>query len=97
MTNKKAVEEKIAQVAYTLFEKRGMEHGCHMDDWLLAEKIVMAELANKPESEGTSKAPRKKAAASKTAAKKPVATAEKVSPIRKRTGRKKSTSTSPES
>lgn len=35
-------QEEIAQVAYELYEKRGGSHGCDFDDWVEAEKIVMA-------------------------------------------------------
>jgi hypothetical protein len=55
--------EEIAQVAYELYEKRGRCEGCHFDDWLEAEKIVMArhaERAQKPAG------PVKKKAAVKT-------------------------------
>jgi hypothetical protein len=30
----------IGKKAYELYEKRGREHGCELDDWLEAEKIV---------------------------------------------------------
>jgi hypothetical protein len=39
------LREEIARVAYELFEKRGRGHGQHCDDWLEAEKIVMARHA----------------------------------------------------
>lgn len=37
--------DEIARVAYELYEKRGKMHGCHFDDWLEAEKIVLARHA----------------------------------------------------
>ena len=30
----------VAQVAYTLYEQRGCEHGHDVEDWLEAERIV---------------------------------------------------------
>ncbi len=41
------IQEEIARVAYELFEKKGKVHGSHVDDWLAAEKIVMARHARK--------------------------------------------------
>jgi hypothetical protein len=35
-----ALQEMIGKKAYELYEKRGREHGCELDDWLEAEKIV---------------------------------------------------------
>ncbi len=34
----------VAEKAYELFERRGWEHGHDVDDWLEAERMVMAEL-----------------------------------------------------
>ncbi len=59
---KKHLYDAIARVAYSLYEKRGRTHGCQEDDWLEAEKIVMAQYAKKPSSEGDpSKGVKKKA------------------------------------
>ncbi len=44
------IQEEIAKVAYELYEKRGKAHGCHVDDWLAAEKIVMARHARKEDA-----------------------------------------------
>jgi len=44
--------DEIAKVAYELYEKRGRGGGCHVDDWLEAEKIVMARHARSAEAEG---------------------------------------------
>jgi hypothetical protein len=41
----KALHDRIARVAYDLFERRGRRSGCEKEDWLEAEKIVRAELA----------------------------------------------------
>jgi hypothetical protein len=41
----KALYDRIARVAYDLFEKKGRRHGCQEEDWLDAEKIVRTELA----------------------------------------------------
>lgn len=45
------IREEIARVAYELYEKRGKTPGCHDDDWLEAERIVMARHAKKGEGE----------------------------------------------
>jgi len=39
------LNEEIARVAYELYEKRGRVEGCHFDDWVEAEKIVLARHA----------------------------------------------------
>lgn len=39
------LREEIAKVAYELFESRGCVHGCDLDDWLEAEKIVLSQHA----------------------------------------------------
>ncbi len=44
------IQEEIAKVAYELYEKRGKSHGSHFDDWLQAEKIVMARHSGKKEA-----------------------------------------------
>ena len=38
--------EKIARKAYELFERRGCEHGCDLQDWFEAEKIIKAAWIN---------------------------------------------------
>ena len=42
--NKKALQEQIAAKAYELYEKRGQMHGRDFEDWLEAERLVLAEL-----------------------------------------------------
>lgn len=43
------VEEKIRIRAYLLFEKRGGQHGHHLEDWLQAEaEIRHSELSTPP-------------------------------------------------
>jgi len=37
------VRERIAQRAYTLYERRGGVHGLDVEDWLEAERLVLAE------------------------------------------------------
>jgi hypothetical protein len=50
------IHDEIAAVAYELFEARGCIHGCDLDDWLNAERIVLAGHAGQeneePEEEG---------------------------------------------
>jgi Protein of unknown function (DUF2934) len=60
MENK--LREEIAKVAFDLHQKRGLVHGSDMQDWLEAERIVMARHENpeKKESKKASKAATKK-------------------------------------
>lgn len=48
--NKDFLRDEIAKVAYELYEKRGRSHGCHFDDWLEAERIVLARHVREVES-----------------------------------------------
>ncbi len=41
----KALHDRIAKVAYELYEKKGRRDNCHEEDWLEAEKIVRAQMA----------------------------------------------------
>ena len=41
--NDEQVRHRIAQRAYELYERRGCCHGCDLDDWLEAERLVLAE------------------------------------------------------
>jgi len=41
MKKKKALHDEIARVAYESYEARDCAHGHDLDDWLVAEKIVM--------------------------------------------------------
>jgi hypothetical protein len=36
---------RVAIKAYELFERRGCQHGSHLDDWYQAERIVQEGLA----------------------------------------------------
>lgn len=78
-----AFNEEVARVAYELYEKRGKGHGCHVDDWLEAEKIVMARHAKKGEGEVKPA----KVGRVKTAAR--ILKEEKTKPAAKATSRKK--------
>lgn len=42
-TSIKVPHEKIAQRAYEKWCKRGRQHGAHLQDWLEAERELMAE------------------------------------------------------
>jgi ribosomal protein L12E/L44/L45/RPP1/RPP2 len=46
MDQKKNLHNEIAVVAYTLFENSGRLHGYDLDNWLEAEKMVMAAYAD---------------------------------------------------
>lgn len=43
----RALNERVAQKAYELYLKRGQIDGYHVQDWLEAEKLVMAEMGSK--------------------------------------------------
>lgn len=69
-----AIKGKIEKRAYELFLKRGGVHGYAMEDWMLAEKEITAEMkagkkvevkptvapAPKPAAKATPKAPKKR-------------------------------------
>lgn len=46
MDQKKNLHDEIAVVAYTLFENSGRLHGYDLENWLEAEKLVMAAHAD---------------------------------------------------
>ncbi|HXX79916.1 MAG TPA: DUF2934 domain-containing protein [Thermodesulfovibrionales bacterium] len=76
--------EEIARMAFELYEKRGKADGFHLDDWLEAERIVMARHEEKEVLEQGSVKPVKR----KTTARKPK---EEKAPARKGTPKKKIT------
>jgi hypothetical protein len=45
MTNDNNIRARIAEQAYYLYEKRGCLPGHEAEDWLEAERLVLAELA----------------------------------------------------
>lgn len=50
--DKAKLQHEIARVAYGLYEKRGRVHGCAEEDWVAAEKIVMARYAKAKDVKG---------------------------------------------
>jgi hypothetical protein len=58
--HKAKLQDEIAKVAYGLYERRGRIHGCAAEDWVEAERIVMARYAKVKED--APKAVRNKAA-----------------------------------
>ena len=46
-----ALYTRVARKAYELYEERGEEPGNDLDDWLIAERLVKAELLHGPEPE----------------------------------------------
>jgi hypothetical protein len=52
------LHDEIAAVAYELFKTKGCIHGCDLDDWIEAERIVWARHSGQeneePEEEDTS-------------------------------------------
>ena len=63
-----ALKNKIEKRAYEIFLHRGALQGYHFDDWVKAEKEIMAEIAK--EKSGNAKTAAASPAPKKTAAKK---------------------------
>jgi len=57
--------DKVAKVAYDLFEKRGKVHGHDMADWLKAEMLVKSKYENEPGEKPTAVKARKNSKAIK--------------------------------
>jgi len=38
------VEETVAEIAYTLYLRRGGEHGYDVEDWLAAERMIQERM-----------------------------------------------------
>ncbi|MGD0884148.1 MAG: DUF2934 domain-containing protein [Thermodesulfovibrionales bacterium] len=104
MSGSKNLNEKIAKVAYELYEKRGRIHGYALADWAEAERIVMNRHAQEIEDETVIvKAARIKRTASeaeaktvktgtrKTTQRKAEKTAEKTQETKSRTSTRKKT------
>ena len=43
--NAEEIQQKIEKKAYELFEQRGASHGSDLEDWLEAERIILAEIS----------------------------------------------------
>lgn len=43
--NTQEIQQKIEKKAYELYEQRGGAHGNDLNDWLEAERIVLAEIS----------------------------------------------------
>jgi hypothetical protein len=82
------LRDEIAKVAYELYEKRGRGQGCHLDDWLDAEKIVMARHAKTAEGEDKSLKAEKRKASARVQKAKETEPAGKVSTKKKTTAKK---------
>lgn len=52
--------DEIARIAYELYEKSGRLGGRELDNWLEAERIVMARHAEQEKSKGKLSSPTKK-------------------------------------
>ena len=57
------LRERITQTAYELYQKRGQDRGSDVEDWLEAEKLVLARLEG--ERHSTIKMPRTRSNRSK--------------------------------
>jgi len=51
MGKDKDLYDEIVKIAYALYEKRERVHGCHLEDWLEAERIVLERHAREIEKE----------------------------------------------
>ena len=45
--DEQALRERIGEKAYELYQKRGQSHGRDLEDWLEAERLVLAELKSR--------------------------------------------------
>ena len=63
-----SVKEMIEKRAYQLFLERGGVHGYHIEDWLQAEKEIMAQLEKDPAFQATTAPVKPKAAREKRGA-----------------------------
>lgn len=52
--------DEIAKIARELYEKSGRKEGCDLDNWLEAERIVMARYKEQEKREAESSSPLKK-------------------------------------
>lgn len=43
--------DEVSRIAFELHEKRGRVHGCDVEDWLEAERIVLARYQKRREGE----------------------------------------------
>jgi hypothetical protein len=83
--SEKALFDETAAIAYELWEKNGFIHGCDIEHWHEAERIVLARLQPEPEKKThtlkslvkTSEKASIKTAASKPKEKKPTAKTKK--------------------
>ena len=44
--DEQAVRDRVAKIAYELYEKRGRSEGCDVEDWLEAERLILDQLGN---------------------------------------------------
>lgn len=63
IVSEQELRELIAQKAYELYQKRGQDRGSDVEDWLEAEKLVLAQLED--ERHSTIKMPRTRSNRSK--------------------------------
>jgi hypothetical protein len=41
------LHDRVAALAYSLYERRGCEHGYDVEDWVQAEKAILEEIASR--------------------------------------------------
>lgn len=51
--NRDEIRQRIAERAYSFFVARGYQHGYDVEDWLRAEREILAELGNCEPNEPT--------------------------------------------
>jgi hypothetical protein len=44
IVDEKGLHDRIAEKAYELYQKRGQVHGHDLDDWLEAERLILAKI-----------------------------------------------------
>jgi len=90
MEKNKNLYDEIVKVAYALYEKRGRVHGCHLEDWLEAERIVLERHAKEIEKEASTIGSTKGKKASAKPRSRTLKTSKKTSESRSETKVKKS-------
>ena len=67
LVDEHSLRRRIEGRAYELYEKRGRNHGNDLNDWLMAERLVLTELSFQADIE--TKPPKRRAARSKSLSK----------------------------
>jgi hypothetical protein len=41
------LHDRVAALAYSIYERRGCQHGHDVEDWIQAEKAILEEIASR--------------------------------------------------